>query len=369
MLESEIMIMNINHHIWPDQNSKHINVHGGCVLFHEGNYYWYGESYRWEKKTKTALGVGVYSSTDLSSWRDHGMAISTMDDIHHPLAHGCIVQRPHVLYNKKNNNFVMWFHHERLEDLSGYRSAASAVAISDSPLGPFEFISSNRHNAGAYPQNNSDLWNVKLSDRERDLLNKLSFPGGEVKGQYYPENLLYRRDLEGGQMARDMSLFLDDDGMAYHVYSSEENGTLHISQLNDDFTASIGKYVRIFPGRFHEAPNICKHHGRYWLLSSGCTSWAPNPARSAVADSIWGPWTELNNPIKGVNPNNDLGAEKTFGAQSSCIFSIQKHDDTKHVAMFDVWRPQNHTDGRYLWLEMSFHQNHYEIQWQNALEV
>ena len=32
-------------------------------------------------------------------------------------------------------------------------------------------------------------------------------------------------------MARDMTLFEDDDGTAFHVYASEENGTLQISQL------------------------------------------------------------------------------------------------------------------------------------------
>jgi len=35
-------------------------------------------------------------------------------------------------------------------------------------------------------------------------------------------------------MAREMTLFVDDDGKAYHIYSSEENSTTHISLLTDD---------------------------------------------------------------------------------------------------------------------------------------
>ena len=34
------------------------------------------------------------------------------------------------------------------------------------------------------------------------------------------------RDLQGGQMARDMTIFIDDDGKAYHIYASEDNLTL-----------------------------------------------------------------------------------------------------------------------------------------------
>ncbi|MDR2473708.1 MAG: AAA family ATPase [Tannerella sp.] len=33
-----------------------------------------------------------------------------------------------------------------------------------------------------------------------------------------------------------------------------------------------------------------------WFMGSECTGWAPNPAHSAVAPSIWGPWTQIGNP-------------------------------------------------------------------------
>jgi hypothetical protein len=38
-----------------------------------------------------------------------------------------------------------------------------------------------------------------------------------------------------------------------------------------------------------EAPAAFKHQGRYYLMASGCTGWAPNEARSAAAESILGP--------------------------------------------------------------------------------
>ena len=42
--------------------------------------------------------------------------------------------------------------------------------------------------------------------------------------------------------------------------------------------------VRVFPGGFNEAPAVFKHAGKYYLITSGCTGWAPNTARLAVAE-------------------------------------------------------------------------------------
>ena len=97
---------------------------------------------------------------------------------------------------------------------------------------------------------------------------------------------------------------------------------------------------------------------------SGCTGWAPNAARAATAPSIWGPWTELPNPCRGVNPLNGFGPEMTFGGQSTFILPIPGED--RFVAMFDLWRPDNAIDGRYLWLPMVFDEKGFTIPWQDV---
>ena len=139
------------------------------------------------------------------------------------------------------------------------------------------------------------------------------------------------RDFEGGQMARDMTLFVDDDGKAYHIYASEENQTLQIAELTDDYTEHSGRYVRAFVGRSMEAPAIFKHDGKYYLMMSGCTGWAPNAARSAVAKNIAGPWTELKNPCVGPK------AGITFGGQSTFILPVQGKPG-KFIFMADIVR-------------------------------
>lgn len=124
------------------------------------------------------------------------------------------------------------------------------------------------------------------------------------------------RDFAGGQMARDMNLFVDDDGTAYHIYASEENSTLHISKLTPDYLSCSGEYIRAFTGRYMEAPAMFKHDGKYYLIASDCTGWAPNAARSATADSILGEWSELGNPCEGE------GADLTFHSQSTYILPM-----------------------------------------------
>lgn len=61
------------------------------------------------------------------------------------------------------------------------------------------------------------------------------------------KGMFVKRDLKDGQMSRDMTLFVDDDGKAYHIYSSEDNLTLQIAELADDYLSHTGKYIRIFP--------------------------------------------------------------------------------------------------------------------------
>lgn len=100
------------------------------------------------------------------------------------------------------------------------------------------------------------------------------------------QGLFVKRDIEGGQMSRDMTLFVDDDGKAYHIYSSEENLTLHIAELADDYLQHSGRYIRIFPGGHNEAPALFKKDNMYWMITSGCTGWDPNEARMFSASSL-----------------------------------------------------------------------------------
>lgn len=326
---------------WPDGNGEHVNAHGGCVLFHEGTYYWYGEN-RPARGFMTGAGVEVYSSSDLVHWTDCGVALSVSAEAGSPIERGCIMERPKVVYNEHTRKFVMLFHLELKGQ--GYAAARVGFAESESPVGPFRFVRSLRPNAG--------VWPADFSRRDKRRARRLK--ESDYAEWWTPEwndamrtGLLLARDLPGGQMSRDMTVFVDDDGKAYHVYSSEENLTLHIAELTEDYMDYTGKYIRVAPGGHNEAPVMFKRNGVYWMITSGCTGWEPNEARMFRATSVWGPWTQLPSPFVGDD------AHKTFHSQGTYMFKIHGTDDG-FVFMADRWRPRNLKNSRHVWLPVGF---------------
>jgi hypothetical protein len=264
---------------------------------------------------------------------------------------GCVLERPKVIKNAKTGKYVMWFH---LEPKGvGYAGAWSGIAISDRVTGPYTFLKAIHPNAGHWPLN---VQEVHRSGKT-PLSQGKKYSGGDLPA--HPDSLnILGRDWKDGQMARDMTLFVDDDGAAYHIYASEENSTLQISRLNDTYTDCSGQYARFFIGRFMEAPALFKKDGSYYLIMSGCTGWAPNAGRSAVASSIWGPWEELSNPFRG----EDAGL--SFHSQSTYILPVPG-DKSRFIYMGDRWTPENPIDGRHIWLPIRFEGKQPVIEWVN----
>ncbi|NDW17823.1 glycosyl hydrolase family 43 [Dysgonomonas sp. 216] len=299
---------------WFDTDSNRINAHGAGILYHDGIYYWYGEykgdSTYWNPKVPSwecyrteAGGVSCYSSKDLVNWKFEGVVLeSNLTDTLSELHPSNVLERPKVLYNDKTKQFVMWLH----VDSHDYAKAAAGVAVSDTPTGSFSYLGSMRPNDA---------------------------------------------------MSRDMTLFKDDDGRAYHVYSSEENKTLYISLLTDDYLKPTGNFTRNFIDQSREAPAVFKRKGKYYILSSGCTAWDPNQAEVAVADSMMGAWTVKGNPCTGKD------AEITFYGQSTHVFPVAGKEDA-YIAMFDKWNKTDLINSRYIWLPVAFDENgDIEIAW------
>lgn len=326
---------------WPDRKGEHINAHGGGLLFHEGKYYWYGEN-RPARGFTTEVGVEVYSSSDLMNWEDEGVALAVSEEAGHDIERGCIMERPKVVRNPKTGKFVMLFHLELKG--KGYAAARVGFAESDSPVGPFRFIRALRPNAGKWPTDFS----------RRDIRKAKKLKEADYKEWWTPEwreaireGLLLARDVPGGQMSRDMTVYVDDDGKAYHIYSAEENLTLNLAELTDDYLDYTGRYVRIAPGGQNEAPTIFKRDGVYWMITSGCTGWAPNEARMFKAASLWGPWEQLPSPFVGKD------AKKSFHTQGTYIFKVEGTEDG-FVFMADRWNPQSLKNSRHIWLPIDF---------------
>ncbi|GAA0144494.1 glycosidase [Lithospermum erythrorhizon] len=290
--------------IWLDTEGNPIQAHGGGIMYDERSktYFWYGEykngpTYHAHKKGASrvdVIGVGCYSSKDLWMWKNEGIVLAAEErNETHDLHKLNVLERPKVIYNEKTGKYVMWMH---IDDLN-YTKAAVGVAISDHPIGPFDYLYSKKPH---------------------------------------------------GFDSRDMTIFKDDDGVAYLIYSSEGNSELHIGPLNDEYLDVTNVMRRILVGQHREAPALFKHQGTYYMITSGCTGWAPNEALAHAAESIMGPWETLGNPCVG---GSKLFRLATFFAQSTFVLPLPRLPGF-FLFMADRWKPTDLRDSRYVWLPL-----------------
>jgi beta-galactosidase len=283
---------------WLDSKGQVLNAHGGGLLFINNLYYWYGES----RGETASHGVNVYVSKDLYNWRPLGVALAQQRDTASEITIGSVMERPKVIFNKGTGKYVMWFHLELKG--KGYSAARAGVATSDKPEGPFQYKGSVRPN---------------------------------------------------GNMSRDMGLFVDEDGIAYHIYSSRENYDLRIAQLAPDYLSHTTRDSLLF-SKHREAPALFRHKNAYYLITSGCTGWAPNQASVHTAKNLFGPWALLGDPMSGPN------AALTFGGQSTFVQPVAGKPGT-FIFMADIWKPKNLADSRYVWLPIRFQNDKPVIEW------
>lgn len=366
-----------------DKDGNPIDAHGAGITYdlNTKKYYWYGE---YHTGTWPSAGVSVYSSTDLYNWKNEGMALteiaskdqfkndplisklyadrSDKDNIWADIRVGRIIERPKVIYNDKTKKYVMWMHIDGDKDPNNnaqdYGKAQAGCAISDSPVGPFVYQGSYRMD---------------------------QCPDGQT--DYQPGN---------PGMARDMNLFKDDDGSAYLIYSSEENRTIYILKLTDNYLDVTGwhkdgnvdgngkpvrdttykgvygvDYTRVFPGSQREAPAMFKYNGKYYLLTSGATGWAANENKYTTADSIFGNWSTMQNPFVRTL-SSDPDPNKAFNSQAACIIPVDAAKG-KFIYVGDDWNGGNFsTNGgaKYVFLPIDFGQGtDMTIKWYNNWDL
>ena len=304
--------------VWLDVAGAPIQAHGGGILYDCGTYYWFGENKDGETKFVAnevhrvdVVGISCYSSRDLLHWKHEGVVLpANTTDPGHDLHVSKVVERPKVIYNAVTRQYVMWLH----VDTYKYELAQAGVAVSDAPTGPYRYLGSSRPN---------------------------------------------------GAESRDMTVFQDDDGSAYLIYSSERHSTLHISRLTPDYLGQSGQFIRAFvtrPLNGREAPAVFKHDGCYFMVSSGCTGWDPNPAEYAMARSMLGDWQVLGDPCCG--PDH----ETTFHAQSTFVLPMPGRPGC-FIFMADRWQKENLRDSRYVWLPLRMNGLHVTITWRDRWDL
>jgi len=228
-------------------------------------------------------GAACYSSTDLYNWKNEGVVIQK-GNIE-------VFERPKVIYDKINKKYVMWFHY----DGKSYSIAELGVAVSDKPTGPFVLKNHLRPN---------------------------------------------------GHESRDIGLYIDPaTDKAYIGYAADHvNVTIRMVELSGNYLDVTSNDVDI---KAHcEGPGILNNNGKFYLLTSGCTGWTPNPGNYYTASSIMGPYELKGSPFIGDAGNN------SFNSQPCYIFKIPGYKDA-YLYMGDRWNGAGSTKSQYVFLPVT----------------
>lgn len=143
-----------------------------------------------------------------------------------------------------------------------------------------------------------------------------------------------------GQESRDIGQFIDDDGAAYLIFEARPTKGFYIAKLSADYL-TVEKEVCFISSRL-EGGALVKYEGLYYIIGSWMSGWNPNANQYATAKSLAGPWSEFKN----IAPPET----KTYGSQSTMLLKVVGTKKTTVIFMADQWRPNNHADGRYLWM-------------------
>ena len=311
---------------WADTQGTHLNAHGFCILDFGGRHYWYG-AHKIAGKTeseKNETGVRCYVSDDLLNWQDTGLVLDVFAPGAHPeLADASILDRPKVIYHAATKKFILYFKlypPKSQGGKSGVDFAYVGVATATEPTGPF-------HYQGRFLGGNS------------------RFGTG------------------------DFTIFADTDGSIYHLGVRKPDKVHVAGRMSDDGLRPAGDYVELAGVTLKtEAPALFRRGNKIYFLGSDSSGWAPNAARMFVADRVTGPYQNLGNPVRGVNPHNNLGPEKTFGGQSTFVYPVAGRRDA-WIAMFDINVPQNPITSGYIWLPIEFEGDRPVIRWRDQWDL
>ena len=261
-----------------DVTGEIIDAHDGCLQFFGGRYYLYGTAYGKTAGYSINNRFRVYSSPDLMHWIFEGELLKAPPS--------GTYYRPYVVFNPHTRKYVLWYNwYPKLWD------GQTGAAVSDTPVGPFQIM-------------NADVQLTQAKQR----------PG-------------------------DGSLFVDDDGTGYYIYTViYENHSIRVEKLSPDFLSSAGKVSAVLADG-SEAPVMFRRHDIYYALFDYCCCFCPqgSGARVYTAHSPLGPFTEQSNINRAPVTGNGFPGKPTVSAQQTWVAQIPTPTGTAYLWMGDSW--------------------------------
>ncbi len=289
---------------------------GGIFKFNdkatgESAYYWYGAHYKEAElyrndpsvthERNNLVGVTCYRSTDLVNWTDMGHVI-TAKEIAGDRPFVGWFGRMGVAYLEESAQYALFSQHNN----------SVFIALADSPTGPFRV---HKH--------------------------------------------IDMKPLIGTSNTGDQTVFTDEDtGKDYLVYSYGRGRHIgYISEIGilDDGTVGLKNCVQVFRGAGREGNCMFKYKGKYYLCASNLYGWDSSFAYYLESDSIYGPYTPVNDMQVMAGCENDYAHVSQTGffytirgsKQETVVFCGDRWADFAGNGLgYNQWVPLSFKDGK-----------------------
>lgn len=309
--------------MWHDTDGSIINASDGGIIYADGKYHWYGMALRPLPVNvgpyggqMTDIGVVMYESEDLLSWKYEGVILEASSDPQSPLYAPLRFERPKIIYNEKTKAYVLWCHYVKYPGNHGNRKgeADMGLAICDKVNGKYKWLGNSR-------------------------------------------------PIDDFGWVRDMTVYKDFRNDAYLIYDRhtpdpilrEETGglqgdrCLYVVKLSDDYLSFTSTYARIENAKWRESPCVTFKNGYYHIVTSGLTSWETNQAKAFRTKNLLDSWEDMGDPCI------DDYTHTTFNTQGTFIFNIEGTD--KQIIMLERHNTSDFEKCSYVWLPIEFNQN------------
>lgn len=292
---------------WKDTAGAPIFSQGGGMLKIGERYYWYGVKYAEAVSYASAPGapapaphfaaVTAYSSTDLVNWTFEG---EVMKDLPGKLADpDAWIGRMGVVYNQRTRKYVL------LTQYGSKRGGAGVLfASSDNPAGPFVV-----------------------------------------------ERLQARIENVASPTSGDQTVFVDDDGQPYLVFSNNgDRRRLYVAPLRGSDFLNVEAATQVYhaPGGGREGNAMFKYRGLYYFCSSDLHGWNASRSYCMTAPRIAGPYT----PEKLIA---GTGADFSHVSQNGFFIPVHGKSGTTILYAGDRWSNfAGNGQGYNIWVPLSF---------------
>ncbi len=251
-------------------------------------FYWYGVQYAEAPKYLadpstiydhcTFEGVTCYSSDNLVDWTPEGFVLTPEELSRH--ARPTWTGRMGVARLTDDGTYALFIQHGN----------GVLIATSASPLGPFE-------------------WHRRI-----DMTSRIGTPN-----------------------TGDQTVFTDPDtGISYLIYSyGRGRNRQYISRIgrNADGLVDLRDLHEVCAGESREGNCMFKHRGRYYMVASNIYGWDGSLTYYVAADSIYGPYT----PVNDMQVMRGSEADYSHVSQTGFFYTLEGSRDTTVIFCGDRW--------------------------------